>query len=81
MWQTLVNAFTLRDNFATNARAGRIPRSSGRERASFWLDWVVSVLVAIPTAIVAFPLEGLAAVLGRGGLIEASAEPAGEPTG
>ena len=81
MWQTLVNAFTLRDNFARNARAGRIPRSTGGEKATYWLDWTVSALVAIPTAIVAYPLEALAAAFGRGGVIEASARPRSEPRG
>jgi hypothetical protein len=74
MWQTLINAFTLRDNFDRNAKLGLIPTSTPRERWAYRLDRVVSVLVAIPTLIVAYPLEALAAALGRGGVIEASAE-------
>lgn len=74
MWQTLINAFTLRDNFDRNAKLGLIPRTTSRERWAYRLDRLVSVLVAIPTLIVAYPLEALAAAVGRGGVIEASAE-------
>lgn len=79
MWQTLTNAFTLRDNFHRNAKLGLIPRATGRERWAYRLDRVVSVLVAIPTLIVAYPLEAIAAALGRGGVIEASAERLPDP--
>ncbi len=73
MWQTMVNAFTLRDNFLRNARAGLIPRTTSRERWAYRLDRVVSVLVAVPAAILGWPLEGIAALLGRGGVIVATA--------
>lgn len=73
MWQTMVNAFTLRDNFRPDARAGRIPRGTTRERLSYWLDAAVTVLVALPVVLAALPLEALAAARGRGGIIEASA--------
>lgn len=81
MWQTMLNAFTLRDNFRRNARAGRIPRTSTKERLSYWLDSAVTVLVAAPVAIAALPLEALGAAIGRGGIIEASARPAAKPSG
>lgn len=74
MWQTLINAFTLRDNFGRNAKRGLISTATTRERWAYRLDRVVSILVAIPTLIVAYPLEGLASALGRGGVIEATAE-------
>jgi hypothetical protein len=74
MWQTLVNAFTYRDNFIRNRRAGRLPEpESGRERFLYGLDWLVSILVAVPAAIVALPLELLATVFARGGVLTATA--------
>jgi len=79
MWQTIVNAFTYRDNFIRNRRAGRIPDpESGRDRFLYGLDWAVSVLVAIPAAIVALPLELLATVCARGGVLTAVAKPDGD---
>ncbi len=67
MVQTLINAFTLRDNFRRNARVGRLPRRTPGERARYALDATVSVLVVIPMAIIALPLELLGSLLGRGG--------------
>lgn len=70
MRQTLINAFTLRDNFLRNARAGRLPTpGSTRERLLQWLDYAVSWLVWLPCALVAYPLERGAAKLGRGGAL------------
>ena len=78
MWQTVVNAFTYRDNFARNARAGSIPpRTGGREQFLYWLDWTVTVLVAIPAAMFALPFELLGTVFARGGILTATAEPVG----
>lgn len=67
MLQTMINAFTLKDNFLRNARAGRVPRRTLRERLAFGLDTVVSLLVAIPLSIVALPTELLGCAVGRGG--------------
>jgi len=76
MWQTVVNAFTYRDNFFRNARAGRLSQPSGtRERLLFGIDWMVTVLVAIPAAMFALPLELLATAFARGGVLTASARP------
>lgn len=69
MIQTFINAFTLRDNFFVNARAGRIPRTTGKDRFAYWLDGLVSALVLIPAAIVALPLELLSVVFVRGGIM------------
>jgi hypothetical protein len=74
MWQTLINAFTYRDNFIRNRRAGRLPEpQNGRERFLYGLDWLVSILVAVPAAIVALPLELLATVFARGGVLTTTA--------
>jgi hypothetical protein len=75
MLQTFINAFTFRDNFLRNVRAGRIEPRTNRERWLFRLDWVVSVLVFVPSAIFALPLEAIGAALGRGGVLVAEARP------
>ena len=75
MLQTLVNAFTLRDNFIRNARAGRVSAESVGA-PSYALDWVVSALVILPCALFALPLEAIGAALGRGGVMEVEARPA-----
>lgn len=75
MLQTILNAFTLRDNFLRNARGGRIPELTGRDRWLYWLDYLVSFLVIVPAAIFALPLEAIGAALGRGGVLEIEAAP------
>ena len=84
MWQTIINAFTYRDNFIRNRRDGRLPEpGTGKERFLYGLDWLVSGLVAIPAAIAALPLELLATVFARGGIVTVRAEPSAsaEPAG
>ena len=76
MIQTLVNAFTLRDNFIRNTRSGRLSAES-IGRPAYYLDWTVSALVLIPCTLVALPLEAIGAALGRGGVMEVEARPAG----
>ena len=78
MLQTFLNAFTLRDNFLRNARAGRIVVTEGRDRWLYRLDWLVSVLVFLPAAITAPPMEWVGAKLGRGGVLEVEAAPQAE---
>jgi hypothetical protein len=73
MLQTFLNAFTLRDNFLRNARAGRITPAPGRERWLHRLDYLVSYLVIVPSAIFALPMEALGAGFGRGGVLEIEA--------
>lgn len=79
MLQTLVNAFTFRDNFARNARAGRIGPGGGRARFLYGLDVVVSALVAIPLAILALPIELIGSLSGRGGVMRLETSAAAEP--
>lgn len=73
MVQTLLNAFTYRDNFLRNARAGRIPRGTTGEKLLHALDWTVSVLVFLPALIFGVPLEAGGSALGRGGEMEVKA--------
>jgi hypothetical protein len=75
MWQTLLNLLTFHRDFASEAASGRLRPSTGRGRAAFWTDAVVTVLAAIPTAIIAVLLESGAVVARHGGVIEVEAEP------
>ena len=74
MWQTLLNLLTFHRDFASEASAGRLRPGTGRSRAAFWTDAVVTVLAAIPTAIIAVVLETGAVLARRGGSIEVRAE-------
>jgi hypothetical protein len=75
MWQTLLNLLTFHRDFASEAASGRLRPGTGRGRAAFWTDAVVTVLAAIPTAFVAVLLESGAVLARRGGVIEIEAEP------
>jgi hypothetical protein len=74
MWQTLLNLLTFHRDFASDAVSGRLRPGTGRGRAAFWTDAVVTVLAAVPTAIIAVVLEGGAVLARRGGVIEIEAE-------
>ena len=73
MWQTLLNLLTFHRDFAPEALSGRLRPGSGRGKAAYAIDVVVSVLAAIPTAILAVLLEGGAVIARRGGVIEVTA--------
>jgi hypothetical protein len=74
MWQTLLNLLTFHRDFASDAASGRLRPGTGRGRAAFWTDAVVTVLAAVPTAVIAVLLEGGAVLARRGGVIEIDAE-------
>jgi hypothetical protein len=74
MWQTLLNLLTFHRDFASQAASRRLRPGMGRSRAAFWTDAVVTVLAAIPTAIIAVVLETGAVLARRGGAIELEAE-------
>ena len=69
MWQTLLNLLTFHRDFATEAASGRLRPGTGRGRAAFFVDAAVTILAAIPTALLAVVLEGGALLVRRGGLI------------
>jgi len=71
MWQTLLNAFTFHDGFAIRVLRGRLGLRNARSAPAFVVDLVVSVLAALPLAVAALPLELVAVVVRRGGLLEA----------
>jgi hypothetical protein len=73
MWQTLLNGLTFHANFGREWRAGRLRPSTAIGRSRFWIDVVVTVLAAPLVALVAVPLELLAAAFGRGGELRARA--------
>ena len=74
MWQTLLNLLTFHRDFASEAASGRLRPGTGRGRAAFGIDVVVTLLAAIPTAFIAVLLEGGAVLARRGGVIEVEAE-------
>jgi hypothetical protein len=74
MWQTLLNLLTFHRDFASEAVSGRLRPGTGRGRAAFWTDAAVTVLAAIPTAIIAVLLEAGAVIARHGGVIEVEAE-------
>jgi hypothetical protein len=73
MWQTLLNLLTFHRDFAAEAASGRLRPGTGRGRAAYAIDVMVTVLAAIPTAILAVLLEGGAVLGRRGGVIEIDA--------
>jgi len=74
MWQTLLNLLTFHRDFASEAASRRLRSGTGRSRAAFWTDAVVTVLAAVPTAFIAVLLESGAVLARRGGVIEVEAE-------
>ena len=74
MWQTLLNLLTFHRDFASEAASGRLRPATGRGLAAFWIDTIVTVLAAIPTAIIAVVLESGAVLARRGGAIEVQAD-------
>jgi hypothetical protein len=74
MWQTLLNLLTFHRDFASEAVSGRLRPGTGRGMAAFSIDAVVTVLAAIPTAIIAVVLETGAVLARRGGIIEIQAD-------
>ena len=91
MWQTLLNLLTFHRDFAAEAGSRRLRPGSGRGLAAYLIDAMVTVLAAVPTAILAVLLEGGALLVRRGGVIEIrtgerrsdrrSGEPARDRTG
>jgi hypothetical protein len=73
MWQTMLNAFTFHENFALGVRAGTLRPGSAVGRLRFGIDALITVLAALPVALVSAPLELIAALVGRGGELVAVA--------
>jgi hypothetical protein len=73
MWQTLLNLLTFHRDFATEAFSGRLRPGGGRGRWAYAIDTIVTLLAAVPTAIIAVVLEWGAVVARRGGVIEVRA--------
>jgi hypothetical protein len=73
MWQTLVNAFTFTHNFALGVREGIVRPSSLAARLKYAIDAVVTVLATPLVLVVSVPLELIAALAGRGGVLVAHA--------
>jgi len=80
MWQSLVNAFTFTHNFAIGVRNGLIRPSGGfAARLKYRIDAVVTVLATPLVLVVSIPLELVAALAGKGGVVVAvAAQPSEE---
>lgn len=76
MLQTMINAFTLRNNFWRHLRAGKLKPHSTTDRLAFALDGIVTLLVAVPLSVVALPAEGIASLAGRGSFMRLRTAPA-----
>lgn len=76
MLQTMINAFTLRNNFWRHLRRGKLEPRSTTDRLAFALDGIVTVLVAIPLSVVALIVELIASLAGRGNLMRLRTAPA-----
>ncbi len=75
MLQTMINAFTLRNDFARHARHGTLAPRSTKDRLAIALDAIVTVLVAIPLSVVALLVEAIAAAAGHGDLMRVRTAP------
>jgi hypothetical protein len=73
MWQTLLNLLTFHRDFAAEAITRRLRPEGAKGRAAYVIDALVTVLAAVPTAILAVVLEGAAILARRGGVVEVSA--------
>jgi hypothetical protein len=67
MWLTALNSLTFHRDFAWRLVRRR---PLGRKGITFWLDLLISVGAALPVALLVFPLELVAALAGRGGVLE-----------
>jgi len=74
MWQTLLNLLTFHRDFGPQVISGELRPGTGRGVAPFWIDAAITVMAAIPTALVAVLLETGAVLARRGGVIEIQAE-------
>jgi hypothetical protein len=77
MWQTMLNGLTFHRNFAREVRAGRLRPGTGRGRAAFAIDAVVTVLGAPLVLLLSAPAELVAALARRGGELAARASASG----
>jgi hypothetical protein len=70
MWQTILNLLTFNRDFAREAATGRLRPRGGRGSAAFALDAAVTVLAAVPVAVISVLIEVPAILAGRGGYLE-----------
>ena len=75
MLQTMINAFTLRNNFARHLFAGTLAPRTTTDRLAIALDGVVTVLTAVPLSVVALLVEGLASICRRGDVMRIRTAP------
>lgn len=66
LWQSAINMFTFGQNSALGA-LGKAHPVPGRQAWHNWIDWFITVALAVPMLVVAIPLELLGGLFGRGG--------------
>lgn len=74
MWQTLINLLTFHRDFAMQVGRGRLHPSGAKGWAAWVIDLLITILVAVPTAILAVILESLALLGKRSGVMEVSSD-------
>lgn len=72
-WQTLLNSVTLGHNVALGA-LGKAESVPAQKRWQRRIDGLVSVVLAIPAAIIALPIELVGGLVGRGAVISMRVE-------
>lgn len=72
MWQTLINLLTFHRDFAMEVASGSIQPSGFKGWSAWVIDLLITILVAVPTAILAVILESLSLLARRGGIQEVS---------
>ena len=73
MWQTLINLLTFHRDFAIQVANREIHPSGFKGWSAWMIDLLITILIAVPTAIIAVVLELLATLVGRSGVLEVSA--------
>jgi hypothetical protein len=73
MWQTILNAFTFTHNFGMRVRGAGLRPSGFAARLKYAIDAVVTVLATPLVLVVSLPLELIAALAGKGGMLVAVA--------
>lgn len=73
MWQTLINLLTFHRDFAVQLASGQLHPTGFKGWSAWVIDLLITILIAVPTAILAVILELVATIAGRSGVLEVSA--------
>ena len=73
MWQTLINLLTFHRDFALQLASGQLHPTGFKGWSAWVIDLLITILIAVPTAILAVILELIATLVRRSGVLEVSA--------